>query len=74
MNSEQVSVFEQLPVRGASISSLDIPKLRDYFALAAPRASAGDADLIQLALGARLAVENMGQTLPTVAGMVLFGL
>ena len=71
---ETPEVFEQLPARGASISGLDLPRLHNYFARVAPRASAGDADLIQLALGARLAVESIGQTLPTVAGMVLFGL
>ena len=60
---ETPEVFEQLAATGASISGLDIPKLRDYFALAAPRASASDADLTQLAVGARFAVETLDRPL-----------
>jgi ATP-dependent DNA helicase RecG len=70
---ETPEVFEQLAATGASITSLDLAKLSDYFARTAPRASASDGGAVRLAIGAKLAVDTLGQTLPTVAGMVLFG-
>lgn len=71
--SETPEIFEQLPATGSSISDLDQQKLRTYFATAAPRALAGGASVLDLAVGARLAVVQAGQTLPTNAGLVLFG-
>lgn len=70
---ETPEVFEQLPATGASISDLDLQKLREYFVRFAPRASAGEAGVTELAVTAKLAVVQTGQTLPTVAGIVLFG-
>jgi ATP-dependent DNA helicase RecG len=70
---ETPEIFEQLPATGASVGDLDVPKLRAYFATAAQRAVTGGASVIDLAAGARLTVVQAGHTLPSNAGMVLFG-
>lgn len=73
MLRETPEIFELLPASGASLSDLDFEKLRNYFVSTASRAMAGNASVAELAVNAKLAMVQMGQTLPTIAGMVLFG-
>jgi len=70
---ETPEVYERQPAAGARWSDLDTVRLREYFRSRAPRAAAVEANLSELAIAAGLAVVSAGQTLPTVAGMVLFG-
>jgi len=70
---ETPEVYETLPAVGASWSGLNLARLREYFLADAPRAMAAEAGLTDLAVTAKVAVVQAGQTLPTVAGMVLFG-
>lgn len=70
---ETPEVFETLPATGAAWTDLDLPRLREHFHTVAPKASSVEAGLIDLAITVRLAVVQAGQTLPTNAGLVLFG-
>ncbi|MFZ2360522.1 MAG: RNA-binding domain-containing protein [Anaerolineae bacterium] len=70
---ETPEVFERLPATGSGVNDLDLQKLRAYFAAATPRALTEGVSVLDLAVSARLAVVQAGQTLPTNAGMVLFG-
>jgi ATP-dependent DNA helicase RecG len=70
---ETPEVFETLPATGANWTDFNLPRLRDHLSSSAPRASAAEAGLTELAVTARLAVVQAGQTLPTNAGLVLFG-
>lgn len=70
---ETPEVYETLPATGTTWNHLNLARLREYFVADAPRAMAAEAGLTDLALAAKLAVVQAGQTLPTVAGMLLFG-
>jgi ATP-dependent DNA helicase RecG len=70
---ETPEVYETLPAAGATWADLDLPRLRDYFRVTTPRAAAVEAGLMDQAGAAKLAVVQAGQTMPTNAGIVLFG-
>lgn len=70
---ERPEVYERQPATGAQWSDLDIARLREYFRARAPRAESVEASLSELAIADGFAVVSAGQTLPTIAGMVLFG-
>ncbi len=67
------TVFESQPASGARWSDLDAARLRDYFRLHMPRAESVETGLTELAVASGFATVSAGQTLPTIAGMVLFG-
>ena len=72
-NCETPEAFERQAATGARWSDLDLVRLREHFRLRAPRAESLEAALPELAVAAGLAVVSAGQTLPTIAGMVLYG-
>lgn len=67
------AVFERQPASGARWSDLDAARLRDYIRLHLPRAESVETGLAELAVASGFAIVSAGQTLPTIAGMVLFG-
>jgi len=72
---ETPEVYETLPCPGASWSDLDEAALQKYFAARAPGALEQQGlTLTTLAIGQKFAVQRDEAVVPTVAGIVLFGL
>lgn len=68
-------VFERTPVNGKTWSDLDLPRLREYIERRSPGAmTANGLSPQQLAIGLDLAVMRGESVIPTVAGLMLFGL
>ncbi len=75
MLRETPEVYETLPCPGATWGDLDEAALRKYLAARAPGALEQQGlSLTALAVGLKFATERDGEVLPTVAGVMLFGL